>query len=358
MGSGEVVIDGAMGEGGGQVLRNAVAFAALLRRRLRIINIRAKRRPAGLRPQHLTAVRAVAELSGGGVDGLSVGSTEISFRPGEMRYGRFSFDAGTAGSTTLMLQSLLPVMCFARGEVEVELRGGTNNPLAPPYEYIERVLLPALRRMGVEAELRLVRRGFYPRGMGIIRARTRPCGRVRPIRITEGGVERIEIFAYSCNLPDHIVRRMAARAEEAMRRGGYQELSVETEALQRGEPRCSVDPGAGILITAHLDNGLALGADALGERGLPAERVAERAAEDLLRQLRTSAPVDKHLGDQLVIWASIADGESVYRVSELTSHATTSIELARIIAGAAFEVDGGEGGPALIRCRGTGLEAP
>lgn len=352
-----LVIDGSIGEGGGQILRNVIATASLLGRPVRIINIRAKRDPPGLRAQHLSAVKGIVEITRGEVNGLSIGSMEIFYRPGKAMPGKYVIDVGTAGSTTLLLQPLLPVISFAAGEVELVLKGGTNNPWAPPIDYVQHVLLPVLRAMGVKAEIELVKRGFYPRGMGIIKVKSSPLTTLRPINITHGKITNVEIFAYTCNLPDHVSERMSNRAAALLTKNGIKDIIVKREALQKDDPKCSVDPGAGILIIAHLDNGVNMGFDALGERGVPAEKVAETAVNDMLRQLSTGAPIDKHLGDQLVMWVALADGESVYRVTELTSHALTAIEVSKMVIGASFEIDGALGSPATIKCRGIGLKA-
>ncbi|MDW8042468.1 MAG: RNA 3'-terminal phosphate cyclase [Nitrososphaerota archaeon] len=350
-----LVVDGSIGEGGGQILRMAVSAAALLSRPVRVVNIRAKRDPPGLRPQHMVAVKGVADLTRGRVEGLSVGSTEIVFYPSTPKSGRFVIDAGTAGSTTLMLQSLLPVASFATGPVEMELRGGTNNPMAPPVEYLNWVLMPVLREMGVKAEIELVRRGFYPRGGGLVRARVEPVRMLRPIDVGTGRVVRAKVFAYSCNLPEHIVERMARRASEGLKRLKVPEVAVETEALQSPHPKCSLDPGTGVIVVLELDNGLAMGFDSLGERGVPAERVADRAVEECARQLRTGAPVDSHLGDQLVIWVALADGRSTYRVTELTGHTETAVFIAERVIGARFDVESLGDRGARITCDGIGF---
>ena len=353
-----IEIDGSMGEGGGQILRNAVALSAVLLKPIRVYNIRAKRSNPGLRPQHLTGVKAVAALSSATVSGLSIGSREIVFKPRVLSGGRMRFDAGTAGSTTLMLQSLMPAMAFSRSPVEVELRGGTNNPMAPPVEYFEYVLVPTLRRMGCEFEVQLLRRGFYPRGGGVVRARSRPVRSLNPIRLTRfDGVKIVRGLSYSCRLPSHIAHRMAKSAEKILADRGY-DVVIERQVLQPGDKLCSLDPGCGIILVAELKSGALVASDNLGKRGVPAERVGGQAAEELLRQLRAEAPVDRHLGDQLVIWACLAKGVSEYRVAELTSHTTTSIDLCRIMAGCEAEVDGRLGSPARIRIRGIGLENP
>ncbi len=348
------VVDGSIGEGGGQVLRYAVSTCALLGEELRIYNIRAKRRPPGLRPQHITAIRSVAEVCGGSVEGLKVGSSSIVFKPSKPRAGRYFFDTGTAGSVSLVLQSLLPILCFADGPCEVELRGGTNNPLAPPIDYIQEVLLPALRRMGVNAEVRLVRRGFYPRGQGVVRVETQPVERLRPIEAVDAELKVLEVYAYSCNLPDHIVRRMAGAAESLLRKAGYREIVVKTESLGPQDPRNSIDPGTGVFILARLSNGLVMGFDSLGEKGVPAEEVARRAVDDALSQLATGAPIDKHLADQLIIWMALADGESRIRTSAMTSHTSTGVEVVGSLTGARFEVGERSRGVEII-CQGISL---
>lgn len=354
-----IEIDGSMGEGGGQILRNAVSLSAVLMKPIRVYNIRAKRSNPGLRPQHLTGVKAVAALSSAEVSGLYVGSKEIVFRPRALKGGKMSFDAGTAGSTTLILQSLMPVMAFSREPVEVELRGGTNNPMAPPVEYFQYVLIPILERMGCSFEVELLRRGFYPRGGGVVRARSKPVESLKPIRLMESGsVRRIRGLSYSCRLPAHIVERMASTAERILRSAGYGDVHVERQALQPGDSACSLDPGCGIILVAELESGAIMASDNLGKLGVPAERVAEEAAQSLIKQLETGAPVDKHLGDQLVIWAALASGVSEYRVAELTMHTTTSIDLCRIMAGISAEVDGRLGEPATIRIAGMGHRRP
>jgi RNA 3'-terminal phosphate cyclase (ATP) len=351
-----VEIDGSIGEGGGQILRNAVALSAVLLKQVRIKNIRVKRSNPGLRPQHLTAVKAVAALSSAEVTGLSVGSLEISFNPlRRLQGGSLKFDAGTAGSTTLILQSLMPAMSYASKPVEVELRGGTNNPMAPPVEYLQEVLLPVIEKMGGRFKIELVKRGFYPRGGGVVKAYSIPVDTLKPIRLVEfKNVKKIRGLSYSCRLPGHIVERMANTVENILGREGY-DIEIRREALQPNNPRCSLDPGCGIILLAELEDGIVIGVDKLGERGVPSEKIGEEAARELLDEISRGAPVDKHLGDQLVVWACLAEGTSQYRVTNLTKHTTTSIELCRILTNTHVEVDGVEGEPATITIEGIGL---
>ncbi|MEM4700418.1 MAG: RNA 3'-terminal phosphate cyclase, partial [Candidatus Nezhaarchaeales archaeon] len=297
-GLGLIEVDGSMLEGGGQILRVSVALSAVSGIPVKVFNIRAKRSNPGLRPQHLTAIKAVAEVVNARVEGLHVGSRELVFIPSKPRSGFFSFDVGTAGSTTLVLQSLMPVAALAPSVVTAEIKGGTDNPMAPPVDYVERVLTPALLKMGYRCKVATLRRGFYPRGGGMVRAVMEPAGQLSPISLDgrRGSVE-VRGVAYSCRLPSHVVERMSRAAYERLREGGMDVVSIEREVLQPGHPKCSLDPGCGILLVAEGE-GCLMGSDSLGERGKPAEVVGREAADSLLRQLETWASVDRHLGDQ------------------------------------------------------------
>lgn len=352
-----IEIDGSWGEGGGQILRVSVALAAITGKPIRVHNIRAKRSPSGIRPQHETAAKAVAELSQAEVKGLSVGSMELEFRPKGITGGKFLFDAGTAASTSLILQSLMPIMAFSDGDTWTEVRGGTNNPLAPPVDYLQRVLLPTLARTGFRGSVELVRRGFYPRGGGVVTAWTEPVRRLSPIVLTEfGEVRRIHGLSYSSRLPCHIVERMARSANKTLTNAGFREADIGLECLQPKDGRCALSPGCGIILLAELSTGAILGSDSLGEIGKTAERVGQEAAEPLCRRLKAGAPVDMHLGDQLIVYMALADGRSEIRVEELTSHTLSCIHVSKIIVGADFEVSSERGGAATIKCDGVGLE--
>jgi len=352
-----IEIDGSVLEGGGQILRMSVALSAVTRKAIRIYNIRAKRSPPGLRAQHMNAVRALAQLSDAGVTGLGIGSKEIEFDPGSPRGGSFKIDVGTAGSTSLILQALMPFMSFSPSKTFVEITGGTNNPMAPAIDYLQEVLLPVVSKMGYKGSIELLRRSFYPRGQGIVRAAVEPIQMFKPIIMERlGEIEEIRGISYSSRLPAHIVERMARSADKVLTAAGYKNVKIDSEALQANQGRCAADPGCGIILFAKSKQGAILGADSLGELGKPAEKVGMEAAEELLRQLGTEAPVDRHLADQLIIYMSLADGISTIRTSELTLHALTGIHLSEKMVGAGFKVEGEERRPSTIICKGIGLE--
>lgn len=349
-------LDGSILEGGGQLLRVAVALSAVTGKPIQVDNIRLRREKPGLRYQHLSAIKAVAELVDAEVAGLEIGSQSITFRPKRMSARDYQVDIGTAGSTTLVLQALMPALAFAPAGIGVTLSGGTNNPLAPSIDYMNGVLILTLRRMGYDCGVELVRRGFYPRGGGEVRVASKSVSSLKSLEIIKPqDVAHIGILAYSCKLPSHITERMAKTATAMLRRTASADITTTLESLQIGEPKCSMDPGCGLLIAVEYSSGIIAGFDGLGERGKPAERVAEEVASSALHHLRTEAPVEPHLCNQLLIWMSIAEGPSQVQTSELTLHSLTCMEIARQLLGIEFEVQGKLGEVATIRCNGLAL---
>lgn len=352
-----IEIDGSLLEGGGQILRTSVALSALTGRPAKIFNVRARRNPPGLRLQHLAAIKTVAMLTNAEVEGLEVGSLEINFNPKTIKGGGFSFDVGSAGSITLILQALAPVAAYAPSPIELEIVGGTNTKWSPPIEYVREVLLPTLKRMGFEGQVETVKRGFYPKGGGIVKASFRPVGSLKPIEIlSQTKVASIKGISYSCRLPRHVSERMASAARKLLEAAGYSRLTFEAETLQHENSKCSVSPGCGIILVAEFENGDLMAADSLGERGKPAERVGAEAAEKLISQIRTGAPVDTHLADQLIVWMALAEGYSKLKAAKLSLHTLTAIEICKRFMEAEFKVEGRLGETSIIACRGVGLK--
>ncbi|MDW8359623.1 MAG: RNA 3'-terminal phosphate cyclase [Candidatus Caldarchaeum sp.] len=346
-------LDGSVGEGGGQVLRVAVVLSAILGRPLHIYNIRKKRQNPGLRHQHLTAVNAVRQSCSAVVEGAEVGSAELRFTPRKINASSLNLDTGTAGSTTLVLQSLLPVLCFGVRNCRFTVKGGTNNPNAPTYEYFEKVFIPSASLTGASMGVRLLRRGFYPRGGGVVEGFCNPVKKLKPINLTgRPRVFEIAGLAYTSRLPSHVAERMARACEKVLVGRGFLRVEIRRESLNEGDERCAADPGAGLFLAALCEDGVVLGVDKLGEKGVPAEKVGEAAAADLLEELDSGAPVDRHLGDMLVIYSALADGRSVYEVSRLTSHTITSIKVCELITGCKTSVQGGMNEKAVITVEG------
>jgi len=316
-----IEIDGGYGEGGGQILRMAVAFSALTGKDVRIFNIRANRPKPGLANQHLTSIRSVAELSGAKVENLHKGSMEVHFVPGELSGGDFRFDIGTAGSVPRVLQAcLLPALSSGRG-CRISVTGGTDVKWSPPWDYFEHVFLPVLRRIGGDVTVEKVRRGYYPRGGGHVRVTVNPCKELTGQEWTDlPSVERIDGFVHVGNLPGHILERME-RALSGLE--DVAETTIRTEGLK--EDRATGQGGAVVLRAVAGD--VILGSDALAERGVKAEEVARNAADALLRERDAGATADMHLSDQILPYLAIADGPSTFAVKEITGHAKTHMWL-------------------------------
>jgi RNA 3'-phosphate cyclase len=351
-----IEIDGSTGEGGGALLRIALALSAVCGSPIRIYNIRAKRDNPGLQHQHLSSVNVMASLCGAKVDGARLNSTELVFEPGRIRGGKYRVNIGTAGSTTLLLQPVMIASAFADGPVEVEVTGGTDNPKAPPIDYLKNVTVPMLGRFGYSVDVTCVLRGHYPRGGGRVVARMEPVGVLKPlVAVERGRILGIRGVAHCVRLPEHVARRMAHSASVRLMREGYSDVKIKAEHYPP-ERDSHLGPGAGITIWAETDTGCILGASALGEPGKPAESVGTEAADKLIKTLETGCAIDRYLADQLVPYMGIAEGLSEITCAELSKHTITNVWLVEKILGIGFEVRGGEGCSGRLIVRGTGLK--
>lgn len=294
-----IEIDGGQGEGGGQILRSALSLAICTQQAFRIVNIRANRDRPGLRRQHLTAVQAAARISDAVTEGAALESRELTFRPGAIRAGDYTFDIGTAGSCTLVLQTVLPPLLTASTESRVRIVGGTHNPGAPPFDFLARAFLPQLARLGAHVELELVRAGFYPRGGGEIRARIVPARLGSILLTTRGAFVRGNADAYVAGLPAYVASRELAIIGEAL---GWMSDQLHLRPLPN-----DVGPGNAVTVTLEHEHVTEV-CTAIGERGVRAEDVARRAADEAAEYLAGVAPVGEHLADQLLLPMALGEG--------------------------------------------------
>src|SRR5256886_2022773 len=317
-----IEVDGGRGEGGGQLLRMALALSALTDTPVRVARIRAGRPTPGLAAQHVTAINAVAALCEAEVTGVSGGASSIEFRPGKLAAGRFSFDVGTAGSTTLVLQALLPVAAAAPGAVRVRLIGGTDVRWSPPIDYFNRVFLPLLRRLGARANVEVLRRGYYPRGGGIVEAVIEPTRSWSPLgKSQRGEIERVRGIAHASNLPEDVPKRMKHAALRRLH--GIPDVKVE-DRTYRGEE--AIGQGGALVLWAETTASL-LGSDSLAERGKPSERIGEEAAASLRAEMEAAAALDVHAADQLLVYLARGEGPSRFRVQAVSGHLETMMWL-------------------------------
>jgi RNA 3'-terminal phosphate cyclase (ATP) len=310
-----LTLDGRMGEGGGQVLRSALSLSVALGRPVRVTHVRGGRAKPGLLRQHVTALRAAAAISGGVAEGGELGSSEVGLRPGPVRAGSYELGIGSAGSTLLVLQTVLTPLLLADGPSTLVLEGGTHNPMAPPFEFLTHSFLPLLARAGVEARLELLRPGFYPAGGGKLCARIAPVAQPRPLELLERGAER----AQRCEIGlAHLPATIAEREWDTLQRalGWPRERRIDRDLA------ASVGPGNVLALHLEFEHVTEV-LTAFGERGLSAERLANRLAGEARAYLAHSAPVGEHLADQLMIPLALQAGGR-YRTGTPSLHARTN----------------------------------
>ncbi len=326
-----VEIDGSMGEGGGQILRTAIALSAITGKPIRIYNIRVKRDNPGLRPQHLTAVKAIALLCNGKVKGAEIGSLTLEFYPGTIRGGNYVFDVGTAGSISLVLQAILPVLAFADTRVIVKIRGGTDVPMAPTIDYMREVLSRLVSSLGYQFNIHVEKRGHYPKGGGLVLTTIEnPPQEFKPRDFIEKGeLKSINIRSHAVKLPRHVSERQAKSASSIIREKLRVEPIVELEYYEEGKDP-HLGPGSGVTVWAIFQNTV-IGSDSLGAPGKRAEIVGEEASKKLIEDISTGAALDRHASDMIPLYLSLAKGTSTIYGAMLTLHTITVLNLLKLI---------------------------
>ena len=327
-----IEIDGSQYSGSGTIVRQAVAFSALTRQPVHIVNARARRPKPGLRRQHVQVVQAIGEVANAEVEGLVPGATELVFEPGPLRIGRhYEWDIGSAGSTTMLALAVLPVLAFGSSSIEVEVRGGLFQDFAPSFYHLKHVVLPVLRTMGLGVEVEMGRPGYVPRGGGILRLTVNPAGRALTAISLEhsGPVNRIWGIALASHLEERRVsERMATTARGALAKAGY---GAHFDVIN---DKAALQPGAALAAFADLSGGVRLGADQAGALGRPAEAIGRFVVKRLLQDVETGATLDRFAADQIIPFAALAHGESRFRVPAVTEHVETNAWLAEKFLGA------------------------
>jgi len=321
-------IDGSYGEGGGQLVRTAVALSAVTGTEIRITNIRKNRPNPGLKQQHLKALETVASICEARVSGLFLGSTELSFAPMEIKGGKYDIDIGTAGSITLLLQCIMPALPFATEDIEFTVKGGTDVAWSPTVDYLKHVTFRALERLGYSGSLTLKEHGYYPKGGGEASAYFKPC-RLQGFHFLKEK-EEVRGTSHASNLPVHVPLRQAEAASTRLIEAGYTS-QIKTQSFE------AFSTGSGITLWTGF-----IGGNALGKRGLPAEKVGKTAADEIIPELKAGASVDVHLADQLIPYMAFA-GNSSYTVRELSLHAATNIWVTEQFLDVKFRIEEKEG---------------
>jgi RNA 3'-phosphate cyclase len=341
------------GRAGGQALRTSIALSAITRKPVIVFNIRANRPNPGLKAQHLTSINALSKICGAKVNGAKKFSKKITFFPRKIFGGIYSINIGTAGSISLLLQSILLPCLLSKSQVKLRIVGGTDVAFAPPVDYLKEVLFPLLSKMNARFELSQNKRGYYPEGNGFVtfNSLSSPLP-LKPINLTEQGeLEFIKIISHSSGLPKEVSLNQLSAAKKLLQ----EKLSTDFEEITESN-ELSKNIGSGISVIGFYSNNAVIAASALGVKGKKSEKVGLEAAEKFLKEIAPKKPVDSHLADQLIPFMAIAQGNSVIECSSLTEHTFTNINVVEKFLKVKFIVDGKINEPGRISVQGIGLQ--
>ncbi|KAF5274634.1 hypothetical protein FQR65_LT04334 [Abscondita terminalis] len=347
-----IEIDGSMLEGGGQILRIAVTLSVLLQQPIRVVKIRAGRSKPGLMEQHLKGLELVTQICNGKLKGGSIGSTEIELWPGKIFGGNYTAIVKTAGSISLLLQISLPCILFANSDTYLTLGGGTNAEMAPQVDYTTEVFRPILEKFGATFDFDLVRRGYFPKGGGLVKIHVQPVARLKAVELLEiGNVSSIHGWSFVAGtLPMHLSHTMAKSASNNLSK---LQRNVQIETYKE-DNKIAPDNGSGIILVATTNTGCIIGGSALGRRNEKPEQSGTKAADEILESFHEGACLDKHSQDQVIILMALAEGRSRIRVGEITLHTKTAIHVVEKLSNVRFDIVSHENGN-IIECDGLGL---
>ena len=297
----------------------------------------------------MAGIELTGRLVDATIEGLEIGSTEVAFMPREIESGTFHFDVGTAGSISLVLQAVLPAAVMAPGPVEFHLKGGTDVKWSPPIDYYREVFVKILHHLGSDIKIEQKKRGHYPKGGGEVVCQVKPVKSLKPVNI--GDISSIGGISHCVRLPKHVAERQANAAREIIQESVKAPVDFEVEYYPKEKDR-HLGPGSGIVIWADSTNGSRLGADSLGDKGVSAEVVGRKAAEQLVKEINSGMAIDSHLCDMIVPYLAMAAGESKIGVTEITSHLNTNLWTIKQILGTSYELEGEIGQSGILRIRG------
>lgn len=345
-----IEINAGKGEGGGQIIRTALALASLTGKEVKLKNIRAKRPKAGLQAQHLTAIKTLKSITKAKVSGLHLGSSFLYFKPKTILDSNLNINIGTAGSISLLLQQLLPVSLKAK--LSIRVIGGTHVSFAPSINFVQELLLPSLEKMGANNSIKLLSFGFYPKGQGRVLFESEKAKLpFKPINITEKkDLQLIKCFSYSSALPHEVSVNQAKAAEKYLKENFTQNFEFIEEI--KSFPARKETIGSSIDLFALYSNKILLSSNALGQKGVPATTIGINAAKLLIEQLKSNAACDFHLTDQLIPFMALAKGTSIIKTTKLTQHCLTNIQITEKFLPVKFEVFGALNNEAIIQVKG------
>ena len=324
-------IDGSFGEGGGQIIRTAITLSCITKKPIQIKNIRKNRKTPGLRPQHLTGIKILGNICNAKMKGLEVGATEIEFIPDEMEDKILSEDIGTAGSISLILSVLIPAVSFCKKNLELSIRGGTDVAWSPTAEYTKRVLNDAYSRMGINYSMEIKKRGYYPKGGGVVDVKISPCRKLKPIILDKRDTRQAELFCSFSKIPKEDITSNVQKIISNLEEDGFE---IRSSIINED----AMDKGSSVLIMSK-DSKSIIGIDSLYERKIQSFR------PEIHKEFTNSQmSVDEHLSDMLVVPASLTSDTSIFKVSKISSHLETNLYVTSKLTGCKYgvgKIDGG-----------------
>jgi RNA 3'-terminal phosphate cyclase (ATP) len=336
-----VELDGSFGEGGGQILRTSLALSLVTGKAFHLRNVRAGRSKPGLQPQHLMSVKAAAAIGQARLRGATRGSTDLEFEPGPVAAGTYHFAIGTAGATGLVLHTIYLPLALTGTASTITIDGGTHVSTSPCFHFLETTWRRYMELAGLQVGVKMRRPGFYPRGGGLLEARIAGCPRLQGVADLQPRSDTaITGFSAVAGLPEHIARRQAERASKRLRDLGLR-VNIEEKTWPGG-------PGTVLALVLNTSPVPTL-FFALGERGKPAERVADEAVAQVIHFHKADPAIDSHSADQILLPLSLAKDASLFPVTEVTSHLLTNAAVIQRFVERDIRVDGDEGKPGIVR---------
>lgn len=331
-----IKIDGSFGEGGGQILRYAACFAAATSKEVEVYNIRVKRPNPGLRPQHLAVLNIMKQIFGGEILGARVGSTKVIFKFGEERINRLAYNIGTAGSITLILQSVIPALAYKKIDMELRLIGGTDVKWSPTTDYMKYAYATLVEKFGVSIDIKVIRRGYYPKGGGVVDVSIQ-SGKLSATNLTHRGeIDQVKIVSVVSNLPRHIGERQISTVMKILTEYGLGNiLNIEEDYPDR---RRAYGPGVSLLVIGrNRVYKIYSGGDSIGERGKPAEKVGEEAAKKFLEWYQSKAALDIFQSDMVIPYIALSGGGE-YTAPDFTPHMKSALYVMKEVLDIEYEV--------------------
>nr|CAG4638443.1 EOG090X05X4 [Cyclestheria hislopi] len=354
--AGFLQIDGSVLEGGGQILRISTALSAILGIPIEVSNIRAGRSSPGLRPQHLTGMQLVRDLTNGKLDGDQIGSTSVRFTPGKITGGHFTVDTGTAGSISLIIQAALPCLLFTDKKSSLSLKGGTNVESAPPIDYFAHIFKSIAKHFGIDISCNLVRRGFYPKGGGEVQLFVTPVPKLKAVLLdAKQKITAITGFSFVAGtIPIRVAYEMRDSAERKLQTV-YTSIPIKIDCYKEKDTH-AFGNGTAIILAAETSERMLLGSDGLGKPKVPAAEVGLRAATNLIESCAGYVCLDRQAQDQVIILMALAEGKSRILIGPLTLHTQTAIHVTSLLTKVEFNVIDMKTQPEtfIIECEGIG----